>query len=315
MKKLCVFVLLFGIFAMMSGGCGGGGDGDTPVVEPPPSRPEPQGNWQDEGNYDTGWYSDKPYEISTAAELAGLAKLVNDGNTFEGETISLTENIDLGAHYWTPICNHRFAVSFRGTFDGRGNTISNMTIQIKKMNGYAEIGLVGVNDGIVANIRLTDVSISGANDGLVFAGGLVGWNRGTVTGCAVTDSYISGSGYECSAGGLVGMNGLQYTEDKGGVITGCGVSNSTVAASNAAPNVGANAGVLAGQVTGGAVINCVTGNSKVTATSRNNNIGLGSFIGCVGSNSDITGNTATITELPAIGSDGRLDPPGPSDDI
>ncbi|MDR0765079.1 MAG: hypothetical protein LBE65_05770 [Synergistaceae bacterium] len=65
MKKLCVCVLLFGIFAMMSGGCGGGG-GDTPVVEP---RPEPQGNWQDEGNYDTSWYAVKPYEISTAAEF------------------------------------------------------------------------------------------------------------------------------------------------------------------------------------------------------------------------------------------------------
>jgi hypothetical protein len=59
------------------------------------------------------------YEISTAKELAGLAKLVNDGNTFEGETISVTGNTDLGAHYWTPISNHLFAYLFRGIFDGR----------------------------------------------------------------------------------------------------------------------------------------------------------------------------------------------------
>jgi hypothetical protein len=313
---------VLGLFAVVSGngGCGGGGGGgDTPVVEPPPSRPEPQGSWQDEGNYDVDWYSDKPYEISTAAELAGLAKLVNDGNTFEGETISLTGDIDLGDHYWTPICNHRFTVSFRGTFDGRGNTISNMTILIKEINGHTEIGLVGVNEGTVANVRLTNAAISGANNDLVYAGGLVGWNRGTVIDCTVTNSYVSGSssGYGCVVGGLAGTNGLQHTEDKGGVITGCEVSNSIVEAfDTVSGNGGANAGVLAGQNTGrGAVINCVTDNSKVTATALNNNIGLGGFIGAVAGNSDITGNTTTITELPAIGSDERLDPPAPSNNI
>jgi hypothetical protein len=311
---------VLGLFAVVSGngGCGGGG-GDTPVATPPPPppRPEPQGNWQDEGNYNTGWYSDKPYEISTAAELAGLAKLVNDGNTFEGETISLVKDIDLGDHYWTPICNHRLAISFRGTFDGRRNTISNMTIRIKETQDMVEIGLFGNNDGTVANVHMTDVSISGADDGLVYAGGLVGWNRNTVTGCTVTDSYVSGSGYGCAAGGLVGSNGLQGTEDRNGVITDCRVSNTTISASEVVSNVGAAAGVLVGYIGGGGtVINSVTSDSKVTATAPNNNSDLGSFIGRVRADSgSISGNTTTITELPAIGWDGRLDPPGPSDDI
>ena len=35
------------------------------------------------------------YHISTAAELAGLAKLVNDGNDFAGKTVILQNNIVL----------------------------------------------------------------------------------------------------------------------------------------------------------------------------------------------------------------------------
>jgi hypothetical protein len=327
LRNLCLFMCVLGLFAVVSGngGCGGGGGGgDTPVVTPPspppspPQKPEPQGNWQDEGNYDMGWYSDKPYEISTAAELAGLAKLVNDGNTFEGETISLVGDIDLGDHYWTPICNHRFTVSFLGTFDGRGNTISNMTIQIKEINGYVEIGLFGKNDKTVANVHLTDVSISGANNELVYAGGLVGWNRGTVTGCTVTDSYISGSGYGCVVGGLVGANGLQWTEDRDGVITDCRVNNTTISSSIAVFSAHASAGALVGYVIGGGtIINCAASDSKVMATAPyDDGINLGSFIGWVTpTGGNISGNTTTITELPAIGRDDRLDPSGPSDDI
>jgi hypothetical protein len=313
LRNLCLFMCMLGLFAVAgsNGGCGGGGDGggDTPVVEP-------QGNWQDEGNYDTGWYSDKPYEISTAAELGGLAKLVNAGNTFEGETISLMRDIDLGDHYWTPICNHRFTVSFRGTFDGRGNTISNMTILIKETHGTAEIGLAGTNDGTVANVRMTDISISGANDGLVWAGGLVGWNRGTVIDCTVGDSYISASGYLCSAGGLVGANGGESTGEMPGTITGCKVSNTTISASDPVSNTGADAGGLIGQIRpgGGMITDYVVSGGKVTVTSVNGRANSGGFAGRVVKGS-LSGNTTTITELPAIGSDERLSPSGPSNDI
>lgn len=48
----------------------------------------PIGNWQDAGNYSIAWYGDgtaSTYTINTAADLAGLAKLVNTGNTFNGK--------------------------------------------------------------------------------------------------------------------------------------------------------------------------------------------------------------------------------------
>ncbi len=49
---------------------------------------------------DTAWYtgheSDSEFSIGSADQLAGLASLVNGGNTFAGKTVKLTADIDLG---------------------------------------------------------------------------------------------------------------------------------------------------------------------------------------------------------------------------
>ena len=55
-----------------------------------------QRNWIDDAN--TSWYNknETTFEISTAEDLAGLAKLVNDEtDDFSGKTITLTQPIDL----------------------------------------------------------------------------------------------------------------------------------------------------------------------------------------------------------------------------
>ena len=54
---------------------------------------------------DTTWYTEgeTAYTISTAAELAGLAKLVNSGTNFEKATVMLDGDIDLEGRPWTPI--------------------------------------------------------------------------------------------------------------------------------------------------------------------------------------------------------------------
>ena len=57
-----------------------------------------------DGSVDTSWYSAeaKTFEISTPAQLAGLAAIVNgkaDGITadnFAGKTVTLTADLDLG---------------------------------------------------------------------------------------------------------------------------------------------------------------------------------------------------------------------------
>lgn len=56
-----------------------------------------QTTW-DGTSVDTTWYNDtgSTFTINTAAQLAGLAKLVNEGNNFSGKTITLGADIDLG---------------------------------------------------------------------------------------------------------------------------------------------------------------------------------------------------------------------------
>jgi hypothetical protein len=309
MKKLCVFVLLFGIFAMMSGGCGGGGGG-TPVVEP---RPEPQGNWQDEGNYDTGWYFNTPYEISTAAELAGLAKLVNDGTTFENETISLMRDIDLGDHYWTPIGLVHASSPFLGTFDGRNYTVSNIIMDARNSGSYG--GLFGVNLGTIKNVKVRDVLISVNNSGNnthSWVGGLAAYNfTGTITDCTATGSVSASSNiHSVCAGGLVGVN-------RGGTIVDCRDVNVIV---HAAFTGTVTSGVCAGGFVGsndsaGTIIDCsATGIDISTSEDINNNPYVaGKFAGNVGTGSTLYGNKANGT--PKIGWDNRKSPESPSDDI
>jgi hypothetical protein len=64
------------------------------------------GAWTDSGNYDTSWYNttDDSFTISTAAELAGLAAIVNSlPDKFTGKTVTLAADVDLAGHDWTPI--------------------------------------------------------------------------------------------------------------------------------------------------------------------------------------------------------------------
>lgn len=77
---------------------------------------------------DTDWFTKDAdaYEISSAAGLAGLAQLVDGGERFEGATVALTVNVDLGGHEWNPIGGDPSAGegTFCGTFDGGNNKIT-----------------------------------------------------------------------------------------------------------------------------------------------------------------------------------------------
>ena len=74
------------------------------------------------------------FTLSTAAELAGLAKLVNEGKDFAGKAVTLGIDIDLGGHEWTPIGigvrngNTVSGPAFSGTFNGSGKTVSNLSV-------------------------------------------------------------------------------------------------------------------------------------------------------------------------------------------
>lgn len=186
-----------------------------------------------DGTVDTDWYAnaedgtgtaDKPYEISTAAQLAGLAKLVNgtakDSDekpiptvTFSGKFIKLTADVLLNelnedgmpraaegqaeAYKWTPIGNSA-QKKFQGTFDGDGYTVSGVYIKADKANFQ---GLFGFSTGTVKNLIVTG-NITATN--AMNIGGVVGINNnGNVINCGFYGG-INKTSNKANCGGVVG---------------------------------------------------------------------------------------------------------------
>ena len=160
-------------------------------------------------------------EIGSKAELIEFANRVNSGDNFEGKLVVLTADIDLENMAWTPIGYDSYgtapadAVSFNGTFDGQGHTISNLTdegyVPSIVTNGEYGFGLFGYAYGAsFKNVNLKDVNIHA--DGLDEGDGagvaaLVGYYRIKNNTPFVIENchLLSGSVYATNnMGGLVG---------------------------------------------------------------------------------------------------------------
>lgn len=185
--------------------------------------------------------AENPYQIANGAQLAYLASSVNGGETYEDKYFVLTANIDLNGLPWTPIANSfsdallggsNYRV-FAGNFDGKGYTISNVSIGSETTPLESDVfGLFGATEGKISNLNLDTVSIHGvakiASIGAVvgFAGGLVGSSGGSIENCHVTglamDMSAPSNVYAAAywVGGLVGaLDGAQ-------LINECSVSGS-----------------------------------------------------------------------------------------
>lgn len=87
------------------------------------------GYWSDKGAYSYTWYdkSQSDLYIETAEQLAGVAYLVNNNFTsFKGQTIHLSNDINLYGRYWTPIGISN--TKFQGNFNGHGYSIDGLRI-------------------------------------------------------------------------------------------------------------------------------------------------------------------------------------------
>lgn len=174
------------------------GEGTTPVTVQP----------------SIAWYTDAiavnekatNFTINSAADLLGLAQLVNDGTeTFSGKTIMLEDNIDLSSVCypanengtaevsWTPIGDATHA--FAGMFDGNGHTIEGLHINETgswEANTVLYKGLFGNNSGTIKNIIVTgNVTITNNEKGpsnstalaIKGTGGIVGSSSGVIQSC------------------------------------------------------------------------------------------------------------------------------------
>lgn len=170
------------------------------------------------GNFDTSWYNTTATEftLSTADQLAGFGKLVDEGNTFEGKTVKLGADIDLsGGYSLNPIgCGYVNGVAnsngvegraFMGTFDGQGHTIYGLY-----QNGW-DLGLsyCTLGGGLfasIANGTVKNLTISGANIVMecVEQGVLVGLSQGACTYENIKIYNSKVANYQRATGGLIG---------------------------------------------------------------------------------------------------------------
>ncbi|MDR3001266.1 MAG: hypothetical protein LBU89_08390 [Fibromonadaceae bacterium] len=138
--------------------------------------------------------------------MAGLAKLVNRGTSFEGKTIILIQSIVLNnitnlenwknsppKNTWVPIGDN--ANAFKGKFLGGGHAISGVFID--NSDDYQGLfGHIGAS-GIVSNFWLIAYVNGGVN-----VGSLVGLNKGDILS-VFSAGVVTG---ESNVGGIAGYN-------------------------------------------------------------------------------------------------------------
>ena len=144
------------------------------------------------------------WTVSNPNQLAGFAKQVSEGKTFEGETVVLDKDINLNDKTWTPIgwvTTYQDSKSFKGTFDGQGHAINNFRIAIRNYGS----GLFFRVDGgaTIKNLNVDEAWVTGKVGGNV-VGIVAGYAYQTVTfeNITVTNSLVSGYG---KVGGILGM--------------------------------------------------------------------------------------------------------------
>lgn len=169
-----------------------------------------------DGTSDTTWYNDSASEfhINTAEQLAGLAELVNGGNSFGGKTVYLDQDIDLSNKEWTSIgIGGIGSRSFSGVFDGQNHIVSNLTSRSSTTYYHGLFGIV--DGGTIQNLSIIDADVY-SNDTSLHMGILADWLHGG----AVFHCYTSGSAENVSGNKLMG--GLIGQCTSGSKIIGCG---------------------------------------------------------------------------------------------
>lgn len=180
--------------------------------------------------------------IQNPKQLAYIAQQSKAGQSYEGITIILDANLDLGSVNWTPIGSMTYP--FKGNFEGNHHEIKNLKITTNtgiddlglfgycynstiknfylnnvyikidkyatspRINGYG--GVIGLADGIILeNVHASDLYIHSDIYGMTaLTGGLIGTIRGTahkfanILNCSVSNLYSIN--YPNSAGGLIG---------------------------------------------------------------------------------------------------------------
>ena len=219
------------------------------------------------------------YSITTVEELQKLADYVNNGGATAGRTFVLGADLDLSSvENWTPIgVATSSARRFKGTFDGNGHKIENVTINSPNSNYVGFFGYI--QSGIVKNLSLENIKVNGTD----MVGGLAGYvnSSGSIINCSVSDAEIIALGNY--SGGLIGR------------IYSSSVSNSY-----------ANGNITGHDNYAGGFIGCTQNNSSIVNSYSNCNVcgtsTTGGFVGW-GKNSSYTNcySSGNVSASAAVG--------------
>ena len=268
--------------------------------------------------------ADKPYEISSAAELAWFREYVNgkivnegekDGTTHLSASAKLTADIDLsefchaadGTKYtdepsWTPIGNSNNM--YRGTFDGNCKTIRNLYINATS-DDTGFFGYAGA--GSIKNITFNNAKVnsSGNNTGILAgdAGSCIIENIKTLANCSVKgQTYVGGiAGY--SIGNIINcenratVNGGSILGGVVGIYSGSGNSITSCANYGVVTGTGNEVGGMVGDFLSGTIQNSANYGDIKGTSSVGNLIGFAEI--CYLNNVLGTGNVTATSGDPA----------------
>lgn len=160
-------------------------------------------------------FSEGAYYIHSAEQMAGLAQMVNEGNTLANTDVHLMADLDLSGHQWTPIgyqTNLYSGQPFSGRFYGNGHVITGLTIGSADApydtNGAGLFGSVQ-NPSETERAEITELTV---RDAAVYGSYYTGILAGYVTSGYVADCQTSGTvSGSYMVGGLTGAFGSDST--------------------------------------------------------------------------------------------------------
>ncbi len=223
---------------------------------------------------------------------------------------------DLGTVWFEPMSHYRLEASvdlsgitwakavvpwFGGTFDGKGHTISHLTIV-----GESYVGLFGQlgSEAIISNLGLEAIDVNGIGS---CVGGLVAYNGGSITASYSTGT-VNGTN---RVGGLVGENwGSIATSSSTTTVNGTGWAVGGLVGHNIEGSI-TNC-YNAGTVTGARLVGGLVGsnwNSITTSYNTGTVIGTGSYIGGLVGENFASGDFGAYSSITMSYSTGKVSGP------
>ncbi|MBQ9136943.1 MAG: hypothetical protein IJX66_12715, partial [Lachnospiraceae bacterium] len=170
-------------------------------------------------------YNSDVFVIDSPEDLVAFAENVNAGN--KSLSAVLEADIDMKNVAWTPVCQtvsyHETAATdtgYTGIFDGRGHTISNLTVTGISGGTYS-YGLFGTVSGTVENLGMVNYTYTMGSATDARAGSIAGQ---VLTGGTITNCYSVGHSVATSSNIAGGIAGCNY----GGTISNCYALNGSV---------------------------------------------------------------------------------------